>query len=200
MEPVGLAVGIVGLAGLFTSCLEVINKVQLYRTFSTDSQDLNAQLTGHKLRFQRWGQHAGFDQQGQLRVDHHQALNDDNVVQAVEGLLRIITRIFQEEDARANKLLGGAKQYPGASSVLAGALSASSGQSKWEKMSWAIRGKTGRSEQVLLFGNVVQQLHDLIPVDQDTATLGLSVLSVSTALPLQGTKARSLFNGVAPAY
>lgn len=37
MEPVGLAVGVLGLAGLFSTCLEAVDKVQSYRSFGVDS-------------------------------------------------------------------------------------------------------------------------------------------------------------------
>jgi hypothetical protein len=36
MEPVGLAVGIAGLAGLFTTCIECFNIVQQKRYFGRD--------------------------------------------------------------------------------------------------------------------------------------------------------------------
>ncbi|KAH7151968.1 ankyrin-1 [Dactylonectria estremocensis] len=60
MEPVGLAVGIAGLAGLFSSCLEAVEKVQSYRSFGADSQVLDTQFKAEKLRFEQWGWHPAF--------------------------------------------------------------------------------------------------------------------------------------------
>ncbi|RYP08950.1 hypothetical protein DL764_001561 [Monosporascus ibericus] len=59
MEPVGLAVGILGLAGLFSSCLEAIEKVHSYRAFGSDSHTLDAQFKAEKLRFGQWGRAVG---------------------------------------------------------------------------------------------------------------------------------------------
>ena len=39
MEPIGLAAGIVGLASLFSMWLDVIEKVDTYKDFATDSND-----------------------------------------------------------------------------------------------------------------------------------------------------------------
>src|SRR5437762_8290269 len=63
MEPGGLAVSIVGLAGLFSLCLDVIEKVEKYKDFGTDSRTLIAQFEADKLRFKRWGEKVGFKNQ-----------------------------------------------------------------------------------------------------------------------------------------
>ncbi|KAH7129676.1 hypothetical protein B0J13DRAFT_563207 [Dactylonectria estremocensis] len=52
MEPVGLAIGAAGLAGLFSSCLEAVDKVQSYKSFKTDSHVFDAQFRAKKLRFE----------------------------------------------------------------------------------------------------------------------------------------------------
>ncbi|KAH7144327.1 ankyrin-1, partial [Dactylonectria estremocensis] len=65
MEPVGLAVGIAGLAGLFSSCLEVVENVDSYRDFEHDSRSLAAQFDADRLRFQQWGRSIGIEE-GQL--------------------------------------------------------------------------------------------------------------------------------------
>ncbi|KAH7124486.1 ankyrin-1, partial [Dactylonectria macrodidyma] len=62
MEPIGLAVGIAGLAGLFSSCLEVVEKVNSYRSFGSDSHVLDAQFKSEKLRLEQWGRAVGLDQ------------------------------------------------------------------------------------------------------------------------------------------
>ena len=38
MEIVGLGLGIAGLAGIFTSCLDVVERVDSYRDFGVDSR------------------------------------------------------------------------------------------------------------------------------------------------------------------
>lgn len=60
MEPVGLAVGIAGLAGLFTTCLECFNIVQRGRYFGRDHSILEAKYANQRLRLQTWGRACGF--------------------------------------------------------------------------------------------------------------------------------------------
>ncbi|KAB5581180.1 hypothetical protein GE09DRAFT_1085410 [Coniochaeta sp. 2T2.1] len=62
MEATGLIVGVVGLAGLFNSCLEAVDKVQSYGTFGSESQPLDAQFKAIKARFERWGPAVGIKQ------------------------------------------------------------------------------------------------------------------------------------------
>ncbi|KAH6990055.1 hypothetical protein EDB80DRAFT_781838 [Ilyonectria destructans] len=84
METAGLVVGLAGLAGLFNSCLESINKVQSYQTFGTDSHVLDT-------RFKRWGLGVGIEQ-GRLLPDHHSALDDKDTSTVVTDLLHIIIK------------------------------------------------------------------------------------------------------------
>ncbi|KAK4077226.1 hypothetical protein Purlil1_12440 [Purpureocillium lilacinum] len=44
MEAAGLVIGVAGLAGLFNSCLEAVDKVQSYQTFGADSHVLDTRL------------------------------------------------------------------------------------------------------------------------------------------------------------
>ncbi|GKT51786.1 uncharacterized protein ColSpa_11967 [Colletotrichum spaethianum] len=53
MEPVGLAVGIVGLAGLFSSCLEAVEKFDSYKNFGRDSRSLATLFDTDKHRFEQ---------------------------------------------------------------------------------------------------------------------------------------------------
>jgi hypothetical protein len=69
MDPISLAVG---LAGLFNTCVDVVERTQDYKSFDADSEDLTAQLDSFKIRFERWGRHVRLDQQGQQRVENTQ--------------------------------------------------------------------------------------------------------------------------------
>jgi hypothetical protein len=44
METAGLIIGVAGLAGLFNSCLEAVDKVQSYQMFGTDSHVLDTRF------------------------------------------------------------------------------------------------------------------------------------------------------------
>ena len=79
MEPIGLGLGIVSLAALFSSCLECFDYVQLGRSFGEDYGKCLLRLDVARLRFSRWGASVGLGPQ----VTQH----EDLVVQEREHLL-----------------------------------------------------------------------------------------------------------------
>ena len=93
MEAAGVAVGGVGLARLFSSCL--VDRVQSYNSFGTDSQVLETQFRAEKLRFQQRGGHVGFDQETPS-PNHHPALDNPETYSAVGDLLQIIETICHQ--------------------------------------------------------------------------------------------------------
>ncbi|KAG4276076.1 hypothetical protein FPRO04_14263 [Fusarium proliferatum] len=86
---------IAGLAGLFTSCLGALDKVQSYRTFGTDSHVLNNRFEAARARFERWGPGVGIEQ-GRLNHAHHTALDDKVVSDAVTESLHIIVEAIRD--------------------------------------------------------------------------------------------------------
>jgi hypothetical protein len=54
MEPISFTVGIVGLAGLFSVCLDVIDKVDSYKDFGVDSRAIIAQFDADRYLFTKW--------------------------------------------------------------------------------------------------------------------------------------------------
>jgi hypothetical protein len=170
MEATGLIVGVVGLAGLFSSCLEAVDKVQSYGTFGSDSQALDAQFKATKARFERWGPAVGI-KQGRLLDTHQTALDSQEVKTAVEELLLAIKFIYDADDAggvppRRTPAIGPSNAVSSGSQRLQGAHNATSG-SKRTKLAWAIWRKKGRTEEVELFEKLVQGLHDLVPLEWD---------------------------------
>lgn len=59
MEPVGLAVGIAGLAGVFMACVDCFEYVQLGREFGKDYEKCLLRLDTARLRLSRWGAAVG---------------------------------------------------------------------------------------------------------------------------------------------
>jgi hypothetical protein len=168
METAGLIVGVAGLAGLFNSCLEAVDKVQSYLTFGTDSHALDTRFKTTKVRFERWGPAVGI-KQGKLSEDHHSALDNDDVSTAVRDLLHNIKLICDASDAssapgRRTRAIGPGNAGSSGSQRQHPPHSATS-ESKRCKLVWALWGKTGRTEQVELFEKLVQGLHDLVPWD-----------------------------------
>ncbi|WYZ35989.1 hypothetical protein EsH8_X_000636 [Colletotrichum jinshuiense] len=89
MEPVGLAVGVAGLAGLFSSCLEAVERFDSYKNFGRDSRSLAIQFEADKHRFEQWGRAVGIEN-GKLSDSHHPALDDTQKLAIVHKLLASI--------------------------------------------------------------------------------------------------------------
>ncbi|RSL79332.1 hypothetical protein CEP52_017536, partial [Fusarium oligoseptatum] len=157
MDPTGLAVGI---AGLFTSCLEVVNKVQSYQTFGTDSHVLDTRFKVARARFERWGPGVGIEQ-GKLLPDHHSALDDKDTSTVVTDVLHIIIKTICDASnapPRRTRAAGpGDDDFPGLRRPYV-----VTSESRIRKMTWALWGKGGRTEQVELFEKLVQELHNLL--------------------------------------
>ncbi|KAK1484671.1 hypothetical protein CTAM01_12915 [Colletotrichum tamarilloi] len=159
MEPVGLAVGIAGLAGILSTCLDVIERVDIYKDFDRDSRSLAVQLDAEKLRLKKWACDVGF-RQGKLSNDHHTALNDPQVRLMAVELLSVIKAICGDVttselglDENLATVTRGIQSLP------------KSSESRRQKLVWSLRGKARRTSQVENLGVLVQHLHNLVPPD-----------------------------------
>ena len=94
MEPVGFAVGIVSLVGLFSSCLEAVEIFENYRSFANDSQVMEVQFHTQKVRLEQWGRYVGLKKDA-LSPNHHPALDDTETATAVKNSLVVIEDICQ---------------------------------------------------------------------------------------------------------
>ncbi|KAH8670344.1 ankyrin-1 [Tricladium varicosporioides] len=61
MEPIGLTVGVIGLAGVFSVCLDVIEKVDSYKDYGVESRSIVALFEGYKYLFKKWAQDVGIN-------------------------------------------------------------------------------------------------------------------------------------------
>ncbi|KAI9896030.1 hypothetical protein N3K66_009099 [Trichothecium roseum] len=92
MEVAGLVIGVAGLAGLFSTCLEAMAKVQDYVDYRSDLFMLETQLRAVKVRFEKWGKCVGVAE-GKSLVNHHPALSDEQISRSVRELLECINNI-----------------------------------------------------------------------------------------------------------
>ncbi|KAH8901073.1 hypothetical protein GQ53DRAFT_756749 [Thozetella sp. PMI_491] len=92
MEPIGLAVGVVGLAGLFNTCLDAFDRLSAYKDFDKDSRSLSAQFSAERLRFQQWGESVGIDG-NTVANNHHPALDHSETRKKVEELFAVILEV-----------------------------------------------------------------------------------------------------------
>ncbi|OHW99193.1 ankyrin repeat domain-containing protein 52 [Colletotrichum incanum] len=174
MEPVGLAVGVVGLAGLFSSCLEAVEKVDSYKNFGRDSRSLATQFDTDKHRFEQWGRAVGF-KKGKLSDSHHPALDDAQTLAIVHKLLASIQdfcsgaddTFYQQTTPADGNFLKDSLVPARQASLHHGAPMAS----KWRKAAWALSGKTKRTGHVQTFAGLVQYLYNAVPPDDEKGTL-----------------------------
>jgi hypothetical protein len=88
MEPAGLAVGVIALAGLFNNAVDCFEYVQLGRNFSGSFQTNIIKLDNARLRLSRWGQSIGLG-------------GDLEEVQSLDS-----ATLSPEDTARAEALIG----------------------------------------------------------------------------------------------
>ncbi|KAF5007164.1 hypothetical protein FDECE_6474 [Fusarium decemcellulare] len=152
METAGLVVGVVGIAGLFNSCLETVNKFQLYQAFGADAHALDTRFRAAKARFERWGPGVGIEQ-GRLMPNHHPGLDDKGTATVVTDMLSIIAKTICDNAQlrRTTEHLDDGRPHGPAST------------SRRRKLAWALWGKDGCVERVELFEKLVQELHNLVP-------------------------------------
>ncbi|KFY18017.1 hypothetical protein V492_00204 [Pseudogymnoascus sp. VKM F-4246] len=95
MEAIGLAVGIAGLAGLFSTCLDLIDKANSYRDYGPESRSVAAQFEADKLLFRRWAQSVGIEE-GNSKKNHHSALDNPATALVVLKILSSIQETFNK--------------------------------------------------------------------------------------------------------
>ena len=150
MEAAGLALTVVSL---YRACADIAEKIETYKAFKTDSDRLNAQFHAERQRFVAWGRLAGLvDAKKDQKL--HQALLDDEVRSIVEGHLRVIEQILHANDKSAGSQ---GQSEPGDAS--------SSWKRRIRVIRWVMKTKVERTAQLKLFCGLVQQLHNLVPVD-----------------------------------
>ncbi|KAI1047929.1 hypothetical protein LB505_013225 [Fusarium chuoi] len=164
MEVTGLAVGVVGLAGLFSVCLDSLSRFQTYREANSETHVLDTRFRAARARFEQWGLSVGISN-GRLQPDHHRGLDNKETANLIEDILEIIAKTICDESIpqriRADPRIHAA-QLRGPT------------QSRSKRLKWALGGKESRTEQVDVFEKLVQQLYNLIqPEDKSPNYEGL---------------------------
>jgi hypothetical protein len=99
MEVAGLTVGIAGLAGLFTQCIECFELVQRGRYLGKDYLLLETKFANQRLRLLAWGRACGFWDATGYRLE----LNDDEIRSQLEQTLGHLINLFQDGKALRRK-------------------------------------------------------------------------------------------------
>ncbi|KAF5581270.1 ankyrin repeat domain-containing protein [Fusarium pseudocircinatum] len=158
MEPVGLAVGLVGL---FSTCMDVLQRVDSYRTAGRDSRQLDAQLNATMHLFERWGDGVGISK-GKLSDNHHPDLDNPRTHAVVQGLLNSIKDFSTtSNEPPSPKGLQKTPSFP-----ISGDVSSHGSKiSRWQKTAWALRGKLKQTSHVQALAGLVSDLYNVVSPD-----------------------------------
>lgn len=191
MEVIGLVSGIAGLAGLFTTCMDVLDKVDAYNNFGSDSRYLVDQFDADKLLLKQWATNIGFERKvpdpGKEESEGTSLFEDEEIIACMKRVLVDIMGIFEEMEAGIDKLhLSGRFGFDHPSQP-----------SMRKKIGWALTGKLKFVHQIQQFEALLSRLYSLTSAslggNQSSSrytTLGSSNLGRESVRQLMNSKAK----------
>jgi hypothetical protein len=99
MEAVGLGVGVLGLAGLFSACIDCFELVQRGRYHGKDYLLLETKFTNQRLRLTTWGRACGFRDTG----TNSNIFEDADLRQSIEATLVQLAVLFTDGQVLRSK-------------------------------------------------------------------------------------------------
>ncbi len=103
-KSLGLVIGVVGLTGAFSVCVDCFDLVQTGRSLSKDHIILSTRLHNHRMRFHAWGSACGLDSSS--GYDHR--LEDPGIREDIIATMQCIVLLFID----GNKLTERYKRSP----------------------------------------------------------------------------------------
>ncbi|KAL2361844.1 hypothetical protein RJZ56_005268 [Blastomyces dermatitidis] len=94
MEPLSLAVGFAGLAGLFSTCVDCFKLVQVYDSRASDYEVLQTMLDNQQFHFMAWGKACGFMHPYRTNSkfdDPTSSLRNERIEQTMEKIKSLLT-------------------------------------------------------------------------------------------------------------
>lgn len=106
-EAVGLAAGLISLAGLFNTAIDGFEYIQFGRNFGADFQVNILRLSNAQLRLSRWGKSIGLsDVDSETRSLHGTLISDEAIEPAQKLLGGILTELQRARDKSAEYARG----------------------------------------------------------------------------------------------
>lgn len=191
MEPISFAAGVVGLAGLFSVCLDVVDKVDSYKDFAVESRSIIAQFEADKFLFTKWAKGVGIHKDVSEN-NYHSDLDNPEINLRVQWILSGIQEIFRKTDRTASNLRSmieaGPNPFPDGilfhntrikPQKLKGDIS------KRSRIGWSFRTKARFIAQVQQFGALVQRLQSLVLIDGSIGLGSVNNISIRNDLGLR---------------
>jgi vacuolar-type H+-ATPase subunit I/STV1 len=182
MEPVSFTVGVVGLVGTFTACINCFDLVRVGRNFGSDYETSVIKLDLIRLRLTRWAEAIGIAQEDEaaaLAQLKDRLENPDRDVEIVERSLGQILHLF-ERSAETSKRLALRSSNDKAASIESGnfenstmqnlhksmrnlALQRQKRSTILQKISWTFHRKRDLRDLIEDLSELVSQLVELAP-------------------------------------
>lgn len=186
-EVAGLALGVVGVAGLYSVTLQVIEQITDAASFNADFKTQSTKFTTVKTSLQVWGAGTGFAADGRLLPEHNPVFDDQRVLYDVQSALVCIQDACAQLRAcldKSDPSSGNAQQTSGSASSRARVAKkiASAGR----RLRWAFQEKTKVEDLLnqiislvgLLFN--IARPKDALALDCDSKLI--QVLSISQGM------------------
>ena len=103
MEPAGLAVGVLAIAGLFNNAVDCFEYVQIGRNFGQGYQTGLLKLDGARLRLSRWGQSVGLSHELKDTQSLSQVSESAQEVNKAEQILNQVLELFADAEGISAK-------------------------------------------------------------------------------------------------
>ncbi|KAL9596193.1 MAG: hypothetical protein Q9179_004702 [Wetmoreana sp. 5 TL-2023] len=178
MEAVGLAVGVIGLAGLFNACKDAIAQFSSYKNADSDFRYIETRFLTDKALFDRWANGVGYAENQLDEIKFVSRLNgQDAVASVVRAILSSIPEILRSAEKASSAVRSQLPSIEPTNTAHSHGFSQrtptipdrkSLSVSTRTRIAWTISKKTKFNDQVEAFGVLVGKLYTLIPV------LGLS--------------------------
>lgn len=198
MDPFSIATGI---AGLFGTCLEIVERVDAIKDSGVSSRAAMARFDTDKRLLAQWGKEVGIED-GVLLPTHHESLNDPAVATLVDDILSNIRDICLKVDGSLKNLAstpagpksigpvptcdfapasGGLRRAPTGDSgtgelAARGESSAKGRSSKMAKLGWALRGQVRVAPKLDQLGALIERLFKVVPVSDSGLRKALEYL------------------------
>jgi len=190
MDPISFAVGVVGLAGIFSVCMDVVDKVDSCKDFAVESRSIIAQFEADKFLFIKWAKDVGIHRDVPEN-SYHRYLDNSEVNLRVQWILSSVQEIFRKTDSTASNLRSvveaGPDSFPDGilfHNTLKKTEKLAGGISKRGRIGWSFRNKARFIAQAQQFGALVQRLQRLVPIDEKSGSGSVQNRSVSNDLSL----------------
>ena len=170
MEPIGLAVGIVGL---YSTCIEAVKWAKSYKGYEFESRYIITQFNASELHLQKWAMGVGIAD-NKLKDKHHDKLDDPEINSTACQVLYTIRQILNDTHDIFSPLQDRLNQYIESFSTtflklpdnhIALSTKHKPPTRRRDKMKWSFGGKTKFIDQVNKFENLVNMLYMLIPFE-----------------------------------